>query len=567
MQSIRIKQFLPFILLAAVLIFINIIANSRIGTQPLYTALDLTEEKRYSLTESSKQLLRSVDDVVFIRILLDGQFPAGFKRLQNATRDIIDDFRQENSLIEYQFDDPLKGDGGDVKERQQTLAEAGIFPVNLRVKDSDATTTSTIYPYAVVYYKGRQMPVNLLENQVLGNDEMVLNNSVALLEYKLADAILKLKTPYKKLIGFTAGHGELSPKETASLESKVRRYYETDRFYLDSVTSISTDLSALIIAKPTQPFSDKEKFKIDQYIMNGGKVLWLIDKLDVSLDSLNDGFHFPSEYNTDLDDLLFKYGVRLQPNLVLDLQNSKIPLQVGVVSGQPQFDLFNYPYHLVTIPASDHPIVKSVDAVNLQFASSIDTSVRIKTDVERTVLLRSSPNTSMQFIPVRMNFEFLRTLDPTRFDKGEQALALLLEGTFPSAYTNRTTQSMRAGLSQLGQEVKDISVPNKMIVVSDGDIAKSRVNAQTGEVTPLGFNIYERKRYSNEEFLLNALEYLIDDSGLIEARGKEIKLRLLDKKKMDDERAYWQTLNLLLPLLFLLVFGLVFNFVRNRKYK
>jgi ABC-2 type transport system permease protein len=564
----HIQSFIQLGLFLGVIILVNILANIRIGTTPLYTYFDLTEDKRYSLTDPTRTLLRNLDDVVYVQVLLDGEFPAGFKRLQRATREMLDDFRGESGYIEYAFEDPSQGTIEEINQGRETLAKEGIIPTNLRVKENNETSVKLIYPYAIFYYKGRSMPVQLLENQVPGMpQEIVLNNSVGLLEYKFANAIQKLQRAVKPPIAFTTGHGELGPGQTADLERSLRQSYETGRLHLDSTTSISTDLAALIVAKPTQSFSEKDKFKIDQYIMKGGKVLWLIDKVAVSLDSLRSGLFLPREYDLNLDDLLFRYGIRIQPNLVLDMQATVIPLAVGNIGNAPQFDNFVYPYHPIVVPASDHPIVKSVDGVNLKYASSIDTTVRTKTEVKKTVLLSTSPRTRMQFLPVRMDFEFLKyELDANLFNKGRQPVAMALEGVFPSMYENRVTQTMRQTLEELGQELLTESLPNRMVVVADGDIVKNKIDPRNNQVSPLGLNEYDRQIYANKDFLLNSIEYLVDDIGLIEARGKEVKLRLLDMTKVEQERTQWQLLNLLVPLVFLLIFGVLFNWIRKRRF-
>ncbi len=564
----RLQSFLQFGLILGILLLINILANVRVGNQPLYTYLDLTEDKRFSLTSPTQDLLRDLDDVVYVQVLLDGEFPAGFKRLQRATREMLEDFRGESGYIEFSFEDPNRGSVDEINERREAYAKDGLAPTTLRVKENNETSVKLIFPYAIFYYKGRSMPVQLLENQVPGMpQEIVLNNSVGLLEYKFANAIQKLQQSVKRPIAFTMGHGELQPSQTADLERSLRRFYETGRINLDSMTFISQELAALIVAKPTQPFSEKDKFKLDQYIMNGGKVLWLIDKVAVSLDSLSGGLYLPREFDLGLDDLLFRYGIRIQPNLVLDMQSTLIPLAVGKVGNAPQFDFFEYPYHPIATPGSKHPIVKSVDGVNLKFASSIDTTVRTETELQKTVLLSTSPQSRMQYLPIRMDFEFVKYgLDPNLFDKGRQPVALALEGTFPSRYENRITQSMRQGLEELGQTFITESVPNKMVVVADGDIAKSIINPRTDEIAPLGYNEFDQQLYANKEFLLNAIEYLVDDTGLIEARGKEVKLRLLNRAKVEQERTFWQLFNLLIPIFFLLIFGVIFNYVRRKRF-
>lgn len=568
-KSRKVQSLLQLLLFAGVLLFLNILANARINGRALYGSLDMTEEKRYTMTNATRHLLEGLDDVVYIKVLLEGEFPAGFKRLQAATRDVLDDFRSASGYIEYEFEDPGAGTTEEVNQRREQLSKDGINPVNLRVKGVEGTSEKLIYPYAIIYYKNRNFIVNLLQNEVPGvPPEVTLNNSVALLEYKLANAIQKLQLTRKPNILFSAGQGELSPMETADLEKSLREFYETGRVHLDSVVSIGQEASALIIARPNRPFSEKNKFKIDQYIMNGGKVLWLLDKVAVSLDSLRGRkSYYPNEYDLNLDDLLFKYGIRIQPDLVLDLQCSTIPLATGLVGNAPQFDYFRYPYHLVATPQSNHPVAKSLGAVNLLYASSLDTDVKTKTDVRKTVLLQSSSNTRVQFLPVEMSFEFLRYgLDADKFNQEPRALAMALEGVFPSMYENRVTESLLDGLRELGMEFLPQSVPTKMIVVSDGDVAKNKVNPNNQSYSLLGYNEFDRYLFANKDLLVNALEYLLDDEGVIEARGKDVRLRLLDTTSAQRDSAYWQLLNIGLPLAFLLAFGLAYNWVRRRRY-
>lgn len=560
-------------LFVGILLFINILANARFGGRSLYTYFDLTEEKRFTLTQGTQNLLAELDDVVYVNILLEGEFPAGFKRLQTSVREILDDFRAESGYVEFSFEDPNIGTKEEINDRRKTLADINVRPTTLNLGDADSREQRLIYPYAIFYYKGRQMPVNFLENEVPGvPTEVILNNSIGLLEYKFANAIQKLQLGVEKpVIFFTTGHGELEPAETADLERAIRPFYNTGRLYLDSVVSISEEVSALVVAKPRFSFSEKDKFKIDQYVMKGGKVLWLLDRMRADLDSLLGRREYLattySEDNLNLEDLLFKYGARIVPNLVLDVQCTKIELAVGQVGQAAQFDKFNYPYHPVVVPVSDHPVVKSLGPLNLLYPSTIDTTVRTKTPVEKTVLLQSSPYSRFQMQPIALNFEILRyPLDPTKFNKPAQPLAVLLEGTFTSMYENRVTQELLDGLQQLNETFRTESTPTKMIVVADGDVAKDPIVPGAKTYYPLGYNRFENYTFANKDFLVNAIEYLLDDKGVIEARAKDVRLRLLDTVKAQDERTYWQLFNIGIPLLFLTLFGIGYNWWRRRRF-
>lgn len=564
------QAFVQLGLMVGILLFINILGSANFDGTALYGHLDLTEENRFTLTSSTHELLQNLDEVVYVRVLLEGEFPAGFKRLQEATREMLNDYRTESGLIEYQFEDVNQGTVEEINQRRQTLADQGITPTLFRVQSVEGSEERLIYPYAIFNYKGRTVPVNLLEEQGNLSQEIVLNNSINLLEYKFSNAIQKLQLARKPIIAFTTGHGELSELQTKDLVVALRPFYELGRFNLDSNYQVPPQIDLLILAKPTQPFSERDKFMLDQYIMNGGKTLWLLDKVAVSLDSLRaDGSSFvPRDFPTNLDDLLFKYGVRIQPNLLLDLQCSKIPLVVSMQNGLPQTELFPYFYHPVIIPTAEHPIVKSLSNLNLMYPSRVDT-VRTKEPVQKTILLKTSQYTREQFLPVRLNFEILRyDPEPSQFDKGPQPVAALLEGSFTSLYENRVSDNMNAMLNQIGSEYRSTSVDNKMIVVADGDMAANIiVDRENRGVLPLGYNRFEKQQYSNKDFLINCVEYLLDDYGVIEARGKEIRLRLLDIVQARQEKSKWQFLNIAVPVLFIGLFGFAYNFWRRRRYR
>ncbi|MEM0993718.1 MAG: gliding motility-associated ABC transporter substrate-binding protein GldG [Bacteroidota bacterium] len=563
------QAFIQLGLVIGILIFINILANFFHGY------VDMTEEKRYTLTEPTQELLANLEEVVYVDVLLDGDFPAGFKRLQKSARELLEDFRSASPYLEYEFNDPLEGTAEQKEARQKELQKDGIQPTNLRLKDAESQSEKTIYPYAVFNYQGRKYPVNLLENDQIGvNPDVVLNNSVALLEYKFANAIQKLQTSSKPNVVFLQGHGELAPPQVYDLERTLRQYYDTGHLPLDSLVTLPVDrIAVLIIAKPRYAFSPEDKFKIDQYVMNGGKVLWLIDRLNVNIDSVQaNGTYVPRDYQLNIEDLLFKYGIRIDPNMVLDLECSSIQLKVGQLGTQAQFDRFPFYYHPAVAPKSDHPTVKSLDRVNFQFVASIDTSVQTKTQVEKTVLLASSPRSRVQFSPTTLDFEFLRQEpNPDNFNQPYRPLAVLYEGVFPSFFENRVAEGFMQALERLNIEYKANSVPNRMIVVADGDIARNLVRPNPDSpngfsAAPLGLNRFDRYTYANKDFLLNAIEYLMDDNGVIEARGKEVKLRLLDVVRAETEQTKWQLINIVLPLVFLLIFGLLYNWIRRRRY-
>lgn len=568
-KSNRSQAFTQLLLFAGIVVFVNILVNVRIGRQALYAQIDLTEEKRFTLTPATEALLEGVDDVIFIKVLLEGDFPAPLKRLQNATLETLEDFRSVSPYIEFDFEDPSQGTTEQINNLREQLRTWGLQPTDFGTTDA----SQIIYPFAMVRYGDRVFPVNLLENVPSLTPDESLNLSVSLLEYKLANAIQKVRTSpnERKFILFTEGHGELDSLQTFDFQTSLEPFYATARVNLDNVVMISPEVKLLVVAKPRFPFSEKDKFKIDQYVMNGGKVLWLIDHVAIDLDTLLvKNRYYPAPYQLNLEDLWFRYGIRFNDNLVLDYQCSAIPLIMGQAGTRPRF--FKYPYHPVIIPDIDHPVSKGLGLVNMSFPSSLDTEVQPAPSLQRQVLLRTSENSMYQRLPVEMDFDFLRyPLKEEAFQKPPQPVAMLVEGEFPSFYANRASESMIAGMQQLNMEIKDQSLPTAMIVVADGDIARNEVNRQSGQVAPLGFNKYaqEGRGYvfkGNKNFLINSVEYLVNDFGVFEARNKEVKLRLLNRMKAETEKTKWQLINVLLPLVLLGLFGLGYHWWRRRRY-
>lgn len=558
----RLQGGFSLLLYLGILLVVNVLATY------LPLTWDLTEDKRYTLTSSTRELLDEVDEPVYVEVLLGGSFPAGFKRLQRATREMLEDFRSETPFLDYTFSDPNEGTKEQVNNLREEFVKQGMNPTNLRIKENGETTEKLIFPYAVISYGGRSVPVSLLESEMPGlPPEVILNNSISLLEYKLSSALFRLIRSDKPNIVFTRGHGELLPEQTSDLRRDLRPYYNFTYLTLDSVFRINPEVDLVIVARPRGPFSEPDKFKLDQYIMKGGKVIFLIDPLNATLDSMRlTREYIPVPYDLNLDDLLYRYGARVEPNLVLDLECSRIPLQVGVVGNNPQYDLFSWYYHPAVQAQSGHPMVKNLNRINFDFPASIDT-IQTKTPVTKTILLTSSEYSRLQYPPVQIGFDILRyEPDPTKFDKGPQTLALLLEGQFSSNYENRVPQVFLDSLKARGEEFRSMSEPTAVLVVSDGDVIRNPYNPVTNEAKALGYNVYERRQYANKDFALNMIEYLLDQRGLIEARSRDVRLRLLDKVRVEEEKTFWQSLNLALPILLLLLFGFGFFFWRKRRY-
>jgi ABC-2 type transport system permease protein len=546
----------------------------------VFTRFDLTSEKRYSISEPTKKILKNLDDVVYFQVYLEGEFPAGFKRLKRETREMLDQFRAYSDNIEYEFINPSAS--SDQKERQavyKRLVERGLNPTDLKVKTNDGSSQQIIFPGAIVSYKNKEIPLELLNSQMGVPPEEVLNNSIQNLEFNLINTVRKLSISSKPAIAFLEGHGELSRLETADAAFALSEYYKVDRVRINgqlnsltertgedsTQTKIRNKYEAIIIAKPDSVFNEKDKFIIDQFIMRGGKVLWLIDPIFASMDSIQFSDATVGIINElNLADQLFNYGVRLNTNLVMDLSALPIPLKTGEMGGAPQIEFFPWYFFPVLNPAIDHPIVKNLNAIKTEFISSIDTlNTR---GVKKTILLTSSQYSRTVNTPILISLDILqKEPDKRLYNKPYIPVAVLLEGSWESLYRNRVPPIIRDDRN-IG--FIESSKPGKMIVVGDGDIIKNQINTSGTKPAPypLGYDRYTGQTFGNRDFILNAMNYLVEESGLISIRSRELKLRLLDRTKINESEWFWQAFNILLPIAFVILLGVFMHFYRRRKY-
>jgi ABC-2 type transport system permease protein len=572
-KDIKKANITGFLLILVAIIIINIISSF------VFTRFDLTSEKRYTLSEATKQLLSNLDDYVHFRVYLEGDFPAGFKRLQRETKEMLDEFRAYNRFITYEFINPsLSNDRQEREETYQLLTERGLEPTDLQVRAKDGMQQLIIFPGAMVFYRDRELAVDFLEAQLNMPPESVLNISIQNLEFKMADVIHKLSQLQKPSIAFIEGHGELNASNVFDITQSLNQNYQVERITLNGQISALTrrsepdsqgnvqilrNFEAIIIASPIQAFTEEDKFIIDQYIMRGGKVIWLIDPVLTSMDSIASGESTVGiENKLNLDDQLFKYGVRLNKNLILDLNSAAIALSTGQVGNQPQIDFFRWHYFPLLNPASSHPVVRNLNSIKGQFVSSIDT-VMVE-GVRKTPLLRTSDYSRISNVPVLVTLAMLNEKPDERlYNKRGQNVAYLLEGTFSSLYAQRMPPEI--------EESKEIgflnsSQPTAMIVVADGDIIRNQFHVPQGYPLPLGYDQYTRQTFGNKDFLLNAISYLVDDVGLVAIRSRELKIRLLDTTKVNASKLKWQLVNTVLPVMVVLLFGLLFSYLRKRKY-
>ncbi|WP_420460504.1 gliding motility-associated ABC transporter substrate-binding protein GldG [Neolewinella sp.] len=563
----RRQALLRFALGLCLLVVVNVLAHSRLGGTRLYTALDLTEDRRYTLSTNTRNQLTDLTEPLYVRVLLAGELPAGYQRLRTALEEKLEDFAGYTDYLQFEFADPLAGTPDEVRQRQEAMFEDGIVPVTDYQQSAGERTARAVYPYALVYGGEQQRIVPLLEasrpDVPLAQQ---LNQAENLLEYNLTRAIAGLTAVDKYTVAFTLGNGELPPAQFADLVSELRKDYEVGPLYLDSVATVPDQIDLLIVAKPTVPFTPEQAFRLDQYVMQGGKVIWAIDGVAMDYDSLQaTGEAIPQARTTGLEDLFFSYGFRVSTELVLDLANSPIPIATSQGPTGPRFTLVPFPYHVTALPASDQPIVQNIDAVDLRYPTLLE-EVGGATDLNRTILLTSSDNARLQAVPSVIDLDAQKfSVELERFNRADLPLALVLEGTFESPYANRMRSSFGDFLRRSDREYRSRSVPTAMLVVSDGDVLANSVSNR-GEVGTLGVNRFSGIPYANKTFMLNAIAYLLDPTGIINSRNKEVRLRLLDQNRALAEAGYWRSLNLAVPLLLLAVFGLLFNILRRRRY-
>jgi ABC-2 type transport system permease protein len=531
-----------------------------------FTRFDFTKEKRFTISKISRGILDSLPKEVKVTVYLEGNnFPSAFKRLRSATKDMLNDLEAySHHKLQFDFVDPLKGQSNDQQQQTlQAMGEKGIEPTNLSEKTDNGLIQKLIIPYAVVSSGDKEVPVKLLLNRIGLSPEDQLNNSIQNLEYAFASAIKKVTTGGKPEIGFTEGHNELTDVQLNDAMKSLSEGFTVGRVDLKTIPFAALEkVKLLVIPKPDKPFTELEKFKLDQYVMRGGRVLWTIDQVSAELDSLrgHGGEQLAFNKQLNLDDQLFVYGIRINYDLIADISCSQIPVATGSVGGQAQIQNVPWLFYPLIMPLSKHPIVKNLDGIHTEFISTIDT-LAIK-GVNKTVLLSSSPYNKKFNTPYLLSLQMLeQEPQPKDFQSTTKPVGVLLEGKFKSDFLNRP---MPEGLNEKVESLTE-SKPTKMIVISDGDVLKNQVGSD-GSPFPLGYDHYTQQSFGNKNLLLNIADYMTDDSGLIGLRTKEIQLRLLDRARIRSEKLYWQVINNVIPLGFVLIFAIFQHYIRRRKY-
>jgi len=553
------KRYLRLLLLLAGLILLNVAA------QQFYSRLDFTKEKRFTLTEKSRQVLQTGAEEVNITVFLEGDLPAAFKRLRNATQDLLADYKASSKIkMNVVFVDPISGLPLDQQDTViSRLYAVGVEPTTLNIKNDNGFAQKTIFPVAIVAANGRQVPIKLLQNMdASGSYEENINSSIQNLEYIFTSAIKKVVTGSNPRIGFTEGNGELSDLQLGDAIKSLSSTYEVGRVNLNVIDKAGLDrLKVLFVTKPQAAFTEAEKYKINYFVMNGGRVVWSIDQVSADLDSLkgkSEQLAFNKSLN--LDDMLFMYGARVNYNLVADANCVEIPLAMGGGS-QNEIQMAPWVYYPILMPDTVSDVVKNIDGIRSEFLSTVDT-LGVK-GIKKQVILYTSAFNKVHNTPKMMSLQMVAEQpDPRDYASVPQSAGVMLEGTFPSVFLNR---ALPEGIAT-AYPVPERSKATKMIVIGDGDIFKNQVSAKDNSVFPLGFDRFSQRNYGNKALLLNIADYLSNDDNLIALRNKDIKIRLLDKTALRSSKLNWQLINTLLPLALLVLFAIFQHYYRRYKY-
>lgn len=532
----------------------------------IYKRFDVTQDKRYTLSETTKKIIDDVDSPLIIDVFLEGNFPADFKKLQTETRQLLEEFSAYNSNITFQFVNPIEKEEERV-EVMKKFFEKGLTPINVTVEEKGKQTQEVVFPWALANYGDKGAKVQLLKNLMGASTEKKVESSVQHLEYAFAEAIHKISKEKQRKIAVIKGNGELDDIYIADFLKTIRDNYYIGPITLDSVASQPNEtLKALnvydlaIIAKPREKFTEAEKQVLDQFIMKGGKTLWLVDGTNAEMENLynESGSTLVSNNDLNLTDMFFKYGFRINPQMIKDEYGTPIKLASGKEGSESQMETYNWKMAPFIYPASKkHPIVKNIDGVKFNFCSPIEL---LKTNTKTTILLESSPYSKVIGTPSVVSLEMIaeETSPKDYANGGLIPVAALLEGSFTSMYNNRV-------LPFKDGTFLNKSVPTKMIVISDGDVIKNQIDK--GAPIELGYDKYTGQFFGNKEFILNSVNYLLDDNGLINIRSKDVTLPVLDKQSVHDNYNQTQMLTVALPIVLLAIFGFIFTYLRKKKYK
>lgn len=574
MRNIRRQNILGIIAVLLVLVFANVISSY------LFRRFDLTSEKRYTLSESTKDVLKGLDDQVLFRVYLEGDdLPAEYRRFRNDIKNMLDQFRAYSSNVEYEFINPNAFKTEEEKmQLYQTLVKKGLVPIPIATEEEGVQKQQVVYPAMEVTYKGRETALQLQSAGLSSRStEEVINTSVENLEYNFVTALHRLTRPVQARVGFLTGHNELDKIDIYDIQMSLVDDYKVENVYLnqninaltgriqnvsDSSVTVSNKYDVLVVPKPLETFSDKDLYVIDQFVMYGGKILWLVDALDADLDSLQGKEQtFATRLPTNLEEMFFNYGVRINPDLLMDYRCRGIPM----MGNDNRMQLVPWYYFPTLVPNSDHPIVRNLDVLKTDFISSIDL---IDNNIKKTVLLTTSDHVHIKNAPVNVQLADARIpVNEQLFNRSNLPVAVLLEGSFQSLFRNRLATAFME-LSEIGYK-SECEKPTQMIVVSDGDIIRNGVQASEQGLypLPLGYDKYTDVMFANKTFILNAINFLAGDEAMIDARPRNIAIRRLDVAKVKSQRGYYQFANIVYPVVLVLLLAAVVLCTRVLRYR
>ncbi len=564
-KALKRKHLIQLGLTLVLVVLVSLLAEVK------FFRIDLTAEKKHTLSQPSRQMLRQLEDVIYVKVYLDGELPVEFVNFRKSIRELLDEFQAYGGeKIQYEFINLY--DESDESIRNRIIGELydrGLKVTNIQVRDGEGgSSTRMVFPGAIIAYGAFELPVNLLKNNPTLSHEQNLNNSIQTLEYEFARAIHSLTMEEVSRIAFIEGHGELDSMQTHSLMDELKNFFQVDRGFINGNVEALTNYQALIIARPVLPFNEADKFAIDQYIMQGGKVLFLLDPVHPFADSLSAGTTVALSNQVGLEDLLFKYGVRINYNLVADLQCNYVPVNTAPAGEQASFTMMPWVYHPLLAGPVTHPVSRGLNYVKSQFASSLDTLSGSSGQISKTVLLATSQASRTRDVPLYINMEEVTVQpDPALYSDANLPIGVLLEGEFESFYKNYPVPE---GVIPSDWTLIPHGQPSSIFVLTDGDIVANEVIFEQGayRAQPLGYDRYTQQTFGNREFIMNVVNYMCDETGLMELRSREFKLRLLNKEQISQksELLKWKLINTLLPLLLVLITGLVIQLVRRRKY-
>jgi ABC-2 type transport system permease protein len=556
-----------WLFLLILVIVVNFLASS------FHSRLDLTKEKRYTLSKATKQLLKNLNEPVVIDVFLKGDFPSGFKKLSLSASELLKEFKENGKRnIIYNFHEPDEVITGD-RKYADTLLSMGAAPINLKVQLKAGEQQQYVFPVAWIRYKDKSALVNIYTGgkRVITPEE--LNSAEALMEYQFINAINKITQEAKAFVGYAVGNGEPAGPEVQDLiEGTLRPNYQLFTLNLPMQPSIPDTFKVLMIVKPTITFTEDEKFKLDQFIMQGGKIIWMIDDLAAEMDSLKlNARTVAFERNLNISDQLFRYGARINPDLIMDLQCDFLPFIAGGTPENPQYEFLKWNYFPLFESKNNHPINKNLRLVSSRFANPIDT---VKSEgIKKTFLLQSSANSRKIGTPAIISLDENRNAsDDEKFKTNGIPVAVLLEGKFRSLYEGRVSKDKADTLNAKGTPfISKNNNDNKMIIIADGDMALNDFSPQQQQILPMGLNKYTvgtnyEYQFANRDFILNCLEYMVNDVGIMETRNKDFVLRVLDTKKVSEQKLIWQIINIVIPLLLIIFLGIIYQVIRKMKF-